>query len=180
MTAAAVRGTDMETGTEPDLSHRTVPVWSVELAMAGALAVVGAVVMADSWRVGTGWGAEGPQAGFFPFYVGLILFAAAGWTFVTNLRAERRNRDNFVEWSGLRRVLAVLAPAVVFVALVPWLGLYLAAAALIAFFMCAFGQFRLLTALATGLGISVVLFVVFEFWFLTPLPKGPLETALGF
>ena len=29
--------------------------------------------MVDSWRVGIGWAAEGPQAGFFPFYVGLIL-----------------------------------------------------------------------------------------------------------
>jgi len=113
----------MEIGTDLGPSQRTTPVWSVELAVAGTLAVAGAVVMADSWRVGTGWAAEGPQAGFFPFYVGLILFAASGWTFVANLRAERRDHANFVEWSGLRRVLAVLAPAVVFVALVPWLGI---------------------------------------------------------
>ena len=62
----------------------------------------------------------------------------------------------------------------------PWLGIYFAAAMLIAFFMCAFGQFRLVTALATGVGVALVLFAVFELWFLTPLPKGPLEAALGF
>ena len=170
----------MEPGTDPDLTERTAPVWSVELAVAGTLALIGAVVMADSWRVGTGWAAEGPQAGFFPFYIGLILFASASWTFVANLRAGSRNQSNFVEWSGLRRVAAVLAPAIVFVALVPWLGIYVAAAMLIAFFMCAFGQFRLATALATGIGVAGVLFAVFELWFLTPLPKGPLEAALGF
>jgi hypothetical protein len=170
----------METGSDPDLTERTAPVWSVELAVAGALALVGLVVMADSWRVGTGWGAEGPQAGFFPFYIGLILFASAGWTFAANLRVSSRDQDNFVEWSGLRRVLAVLAPAVVFVALVPWLGIYLASALLIAFFMCAFGEFRLVTALATSIAISLVLFTVFELWFLTPMPKGPLEAMLGF
>ena len=51
---------------------------------------------------------------------------------------------------------------------------------LIAFFMCAFGEFRLVTALATSIAIALVLFAVFELWFLTPLPKGPLEAALGF
>jgi hypothetical protein len=31
-----------------------------------------------------------------------------------------------------------------------------------------------------SLGNSIVFFLIFERWFLVPLPKGPIETWLGF
>jgi hypothetical protein len=31
----------------------------------------------DNWRTGMGWEADGPQAGYFPFYLSLILAAAS-------------------------------------------------------------------------------------------------------
>lgn len=164
----------------PATGERTVAVWWVEIAVAGALALVGVLVVADSYRIGIGWGAEGPQAGFFPFYVGLILTGAASVTLARNLRPTRRDGENFVEWSGLGRVLAVLVPAIVFVILVGWIGLYVAAALLIAFFMRLHGGYPL--ALSAGVAVAIVLlvFAVFEIWFLMPLPKGPLEAAFGF
>ena len=165
---------------EPAAGEGTVPVWWVELAVAGALACVGALVIADSLRVGIGWGLEGPQSGFFPFYVGLILLASSAYTFALNLVPARRDTENFVERSSLRRVLALLVPAVVFVLAVRWVGLYVAGALLIAFFMRAIGRFTLLRSVGTGAAIAVALFVVFEIWFLMPLPKGPLEAALGY
>jgi putative tricarboxylic transport membrane protein len=130
----------------------TAPTWTVELVVAGLLALAGGVVMADSLRVGTGWGAEGPQAGFFPFYVGLILFASAATTFALGLAPALRPRENFVGRRELGRVMGLLVPAAVFVAAANWLGI----------------------------AISLVLFVAFELWLLMPLPKGPLEAALGF
>ena len=165
---------------EPAVGEGTVPVWWVELAVAGALACVGALVIADSLRVGIGWGLEGPQSGFFPFYVGLILFASSAYTFALNLVPARRATGNFVERSGLKRVLALLLPAVVFVFAVRWVGLYVAGALLVAFFMRAIGGFTLLRSLGVGAAIALALFVVFELWFLMPLPKGPLESALGY
>jgi putative tricarboxylic transport membrane protein len=165
---------------EPAAGEGTVPVWWVELAVAGALALVGALVIADSLRVGVGWGLEGPQSGFFPFYVGLILFASSAWTFALNLTPARRDAENFVERSSLKRVLALLVPAVVFVLAVRWVGLYVAGALLVAFFMRAIGRFTLLRSVGVGAAIAVALFVVFEIWFLMPLPKGALEAALGY
>ncbi len=160
--------------------ERTAATWQVEVAVAGALAAVALLVLVDSLRIGIGWGAEGPQAGFFPFYVGLILLAASGTTLVRNILPSLRDGANFVDRTALRSVLAVLVPAVVFVVAVRWLGIYVSSALLILFFMRAYGRHGFATAVAVGFGVPVVLFALFELWFLVPLPKGPLETALGF
>jgi hypothetical protein len=42
------------------------------------------------------------------------------------------------------------------------------------------GKYRILPTLAISVGIPVVLFLVFELWFLVPLPKGPLERLIGY
>lgn len=169
---------------DEDVAERTVAAWRVDAAVAGLLLLVGGVVMADSARVGAGWAPDGPEAGFFPFYIGLVLAASSAYTLARSVapsaRATRRAARSFVDRSALGRVLGMLAPAVVFVATAKWLGIYLASAALVAFFMRLHGGFRLLPALALGAAIAAVLFAVFEVWLLMPLPKGPVEDALGF
>ena len=168
----------METRTRT-AEGRLVAVWQVDLAVALALLAVGGIVMLDSLRVGIGWGLDGPQSGFFPFYVGLLLAAGAGWTIVRNLIAARRDGDVFVEAVGFRRVLAVLIPSIAYVALIGLLGIYVSSALLIAVFMRAFGRYGYPACLGLGAAVSVLLYLFFERWFLVPLPKGPLEAALG-
>lgn len=168
----------METRTRT-AEGRLIAVWQVDIAVAITLAVIGGVVMVDSLRVGIGWGIEGPEAGFFPFFVGLLLLTGALTTVARNLLGAKRDLDVFVEPVGFRRVLAVLIPSVVYVASVGWLGIYLASALLIAAFMRAFGRYRYVTCCGLGVAIAVALFLMFELWFQVPLPKGSLETALG-
>ncbi|HVI19991.1 MAG TPA: tripartite tricarboxylate transporter TctB family protein, partial [Gaiellales bacterium] len=158
---------------------RLAAVWQVDLAVALALAAIGGVVVMDSLQVGIGWGVEGPEAGFFPFFVGLLLLAGASFTAARNLLAARRDLDVFVEAAGFRRVLAVLVPTIVYVAAIGWLGIYLASALLIAAFMRVFGRYGYLLCGGLGVAIAVALFLMFEIWFQVPLPKGPLEAALG-
>jgi hypothetical protein len=167
-------------GRDPGAGERTAAVWHVELAVAALLALVAVVVIVDSLRIGIGWSYEGPQAGFFPFYVGLILLGAAATTFVANLLPALRDRDRFVDRTSLGRVLAVLVPAILFVIVARWLGLYLAAALLILFFMRVHGGYGLAISAGAGVMLAVALFALFELWFLVPLPKGPIETALGY
>ena len=52
---------------------------TAEFVVAGFTFLLGAIVVFDSWRLGARWAADGPQTGYFPFYVGLLL-AIAGWT----------------------------------------------------------------------------------------------------
>jgi hypothetical protein len=71
-------------------------------------------------------------------------------------------------------------PACGFVAVIPFIGIYIAAAIYIAFFMRWLGKFRWPLVAAMSLGVTVAAFATFEIWFLVSLPKGPIEEWLGF
>jgi len=152
----------------------------MELVVSALLMGVAAVVMYDSWRIGMGWAFDGPQAGYFPFYVGVILFISSAITFLYNLFTSKPDLANFVDRSSLWLVLKVLIPSVIYVVLIGYLGLYVASALFIAFFMCWLGKYSLFKALPVAIIIPLILFWMFEIAFLIPLPKGPLEQALGF
>lgn len=152
---------------------------TAELALAGVFAAVAALAIGDSLRIGAGWSDDGPRSGYFPFWIGLVLLAAAIWQGISALGIRRREAS-FATREELVRVASVLLPAAAQVALMPFLGLYVASALLITWFMTRIGAFRLVTAAATGIATAVITFVVFEIWFLVALPKGPLETWLGY
>ena len=166
---------EAHTGTEAT----TVSMRSMDVIVAGAFMAASIVVMWDSWRIGARW-VDGPQAGYFPFYIGLIMFIASLGTLVTGIVTKTPNKVNFVNRGQLWSVLQVLIPAAIFVALIPFLGIYLAGAIFIAFFMAWLGKYGLVTILPIAIGVQVFLFVLFEIWFMVPLPKGPIETALGY
>jgi len=152
----------------------------MELVVAALFMLAAAVVMYDSWRVGAGWAFDGPEAGYFPFYVGLIMFISSAITFGVQAFGKSPNLSNFVSRPALWLVLKVLIPTGVFVFLIGYLGLYVAAAIFITFFMCWLGRYSVVKALPVGIVIPLILFWMFEFAFLIPLPKGPLEAALGY
>jgi len=73
----------------------------------------------------------------------------------------------------------VLVPSAVYVALVGWLGIYVSAVLFVALFMRWLGKYPWWKVGVVSVGHSIVLFLIFEVWFLVPLPKGPLERLLG-
>ena len=158
-------------GTGP--SHR-----SVEIGVALGMALLAVIGIFGSINVGIGWAAEGPQAGFFPFYVSLIVLVSCAVNLVGIWREPSMGKL-FAEWVQLRQVLAVVAPTTVFVFLVPVLGMYVSSTLLIGVFMKWLGRYRWPLVLAVSIGVPVVTFLMFEKWFLVPLPKGPVEDWLG-
>lgn len=151
---------------------------SVEIGVALGILVFGAVIMWGAVLAGIGWGTEGPKAGFFPFYVGLIIVATSLYNLV--LAARVSPSQLFAEWSQLRQVLAVIVPTAVYVAAIPWIGLYVASMLLIAGFMRWLGKYNWGVIAAVSIAVPVLAFFAFEKWFLVPLPKGPVEEWLGF
>ncbi len=151
-----------------------------ELAVAVLLMALGGMVIADAVRVGTGWADDGPRSGYFPFYIGCALLAASAWVFVRQLVTWKSDTGEFAERSQVMQVIAILIPMVVYVALIAPLGIYVASAVLIVYFMKRYGQYGWALSAAVAVGVPLVFFLVFERWFLVPLPKGPLERALGF
>jgi putative tricarboxylic transport membrane protein len=160
-----------ETGTGP--SQRSVEIGVAVLMLAFAM-----LVMAGSWQVGIGWGVEGPRAGFFPFYVGLLIFLASA---VNLFHAfTDGGRRLFASYGQLGQVFSVIVPTAIYVSVMPWLGLYVSSFLLIAVFMRWLGGYRWLTVAAVSIAVPLLAFFMFERWFLVPLPKGPLEDFLGF
>jgi putative tricarboxylic transport membrane protein len=152
---------------------------SVEIGVAGFTALFALIVMAGSIQAGIGWGAEGPKAGFFPFYVGLMILASSIVNFGAAI-SQRPDGELFAEWGQLGKVMAMLVPTALYVALIPWIGIYVASIILIAVFMRWLGRYNWGMVAAVSLGVPLVTFFVFERWFLLPLPKGPIEAYLGY
>jgi hypothetical protein len=152
---------------------------TAEIVMAGLFFAIGAIVIFDSMRLGMGWKEDGPQAGYFPFYIGAIICISALVNVVAALVAARKANPAFVEIGQLKLVLSVLVPTVVYVGAIGWIGIYVASALFVALFMRWLGKYAWWMAAAVSVGNSVVFFLIFEVWFLIPLPKGPLEAMLG-
>jgi putative tricarboxylic transport membrane protein len=159
----------------------TVQTRWAELVVALLFAIGGAVVVIDSYRVGAEWGEDGPKAGYFPHFIGYLLILASIVVAVQTLRKWRALKDSvFVTWAELKPVLTVLIPTIVYVVLIATIGIYVGSAIYITAFMLWQGKFKLLPSLAVGIGVPIGVFLLFEVWFLIPLPKGPLEHWLGY
>ncbi len=152
-------------------------IW-VEIGVVALTILFGAIVIIGSLQVGITWGLEGPKAGFFPFYLGLLIILAGIVNFIQIMAV--RTAGLFAEWGQLRQVVAVVVPTTIYVALIPYIGLYVASALLIAVFMKWLGRYGWALVIAVSVGITVLNFLMFEKWFLVPLPKGPIEELLGF
>jgi putative tricarboxylic transport membrane protein len=157
---------------------------AADLTTVSVLMLLGVVVMYDALRIGIGWGGEGPRSGFFPFWLATLLLVFGAAIFV---QAWRRPATRpFATRAQLVPVLKVLMPVAAFIFVTDppgppdGLGLYVAAALYIATYMRWVGRHRWPTVAAVALVVPVVAFVVFEQWFLVPMPKGPLEAWLGY
>jgi putative tricarboxylic transport membrane protein len=150
---------------------------SVEMGVALFVLALGAITMIGSLKVGIGWAEEGPKSGFFPFWIGLIVVLASVVNFVRAVAISPGKL--FAEWSQLAEVRKVVIPMAIYVSAVPWLGIYLSSALLIAGFMRWLGRYGWVLTLCISVALPVLIYVTFERWFLVPLPKGPIEDWLG-
>jgi hypothetical protein len=157
---------------------------AVDLTTAGLFMLLAAVVIYDALRVGIGWGEEGPRSGFFPFWLAVLLALFSAAIFAQAWR--RASIKPFATRAQVIPVLKVLLPMAAFVVLVDppgppeGLGLYVAAALYIGTYMRWVGHHRWPVVVGVAIMVPVVAFIVFERWFLVPMPKGPLEAWLGY
>ncbi len=161
---------------KPSADERAaVSVRTMEFAVAIALFILGAIVVYDSYRLGSKWGSDGPQSGYFPFYIGLLICISSVVNFVQAWLARAAAGEAFVYRGPFKLVLTVLVPAVVYVLGVKYLGLYVASAIYIAIFMAWLGKYSWLKSVVAGLAVNACFFLMFEVWFKVPLFKGDLD-----
>jgi putative tricarboxylic transport membrane protein len=150
-----------------------------EIVVSLSLLAFAALMAFDNWRTGIGWDTDGPRAGYFPFYLAVILGAAS----LFGLLKSVLNRDGanaaFVSRDQLRRVLQVFIPTCLFCLATQWLGLYVASFLLVAGFMRFIGRIAWWKSLATGFVFTAAMFVTFDLAFDVIMPKGPIEALFG-
>lgn len=159
---------------QPPSDPRGISTQAVQAVVGAALLALSIVVMVESRRLGAGWTDDGPGAGYFPFFIGLILAAASMGLLVEALLRKGRPTEVFADPQKLRRVLTFLGPALLYVLAVQLAGLYVASAFYIALFMRLLGRYSWGLSLGVALAVAGVFFALFELWFKVPLFKGSL------
>lgn len=152
---------------------------TVDAVVAILVMILGGVVIYGSRKLGSEWTSEGPGAGYFPFYIGLILMIAGAGICFQALTSKTKNSEIFVDREQLGRVLSVLLPAVVYVIAIQLLGIYVSSAVYIALFMIILGKYSWIKSVAVALVVNVVFFMMFEVWFKVPLHKGSFDLLSG-
>jgi hypothetical protein len=170
---------DDPTAPEAD-SPSLASIRAVDVAVSLLLILLALVLGYDNWRTGIAWDSTGPQAGYFPFYLSVILGLASLYGLVASFLSRKELAETFVTRAQARRVLAVFVPTLLFCLATQFLGLYVASFLLIAAFMRMVGKIALWKSLLTAFVFTAVMFVTFDIAFDVIMPKGPLEAAFGY
>ena len=152
---------------------------NVEIVTSLLLLEFAALMAFDNWRIGMGWAPDGPRAGYFPFYLSVILGAASLYGLVACLVRRAREDGTFVTRDQFRRVLQVFVPTCLFCLATQWLGIYVASLLLVAGFMRFVGRIAWWNSLLTSCVFTLAMFITFDVAFDVIMPKGPLEALFG-
>ncbi len=151
---------------------------TAEIAVSLALAIGSLILIWDNYKLGAGWGPYGPEAGYFPMRLAIVVFIASVVVFIHAIRDN--DQTPFIEVAQAKLVAVILLPLLVFVFAISYLGIYVSSALFIAVFMIFLGKFPVWKAAVVSIGVMGFFFFIFEIQFMVPLPKGPLENWLGY
>jgi putative tricarboxylic transport membrane protein len=168
---------------DPDAPAKNSPsvtnIRTVDMVTSVLLAAFAALMAFDNWRTGMSWSFDGPQAGYLPFYLSVILGGASLYGLVAAYLSKAEARVSFVTRDQLRRVLQVFVPTLLFILGTQWLGIYVASFLLVVLFMRYVGHIAWWKCLVTSLVFTAAMFITFDVAFDVIMPKGPLEAAFG-
>lgn len=166
----------MESNMESHEGERTgVATNIIDAVVAILIVIMGGVVLYGSRKLGSEWTSDGPGAGYFPFYIGLILVISGIGVLYQALAGKNKNTEVFVDRVEFGRVLSVLLPAAVYVGAIQLIGIYVASAIYIALFMVILGKYSWLKSVMAALVVNALFFMMFEVWFKVPLHKGTYD-----
>ncbi len=151
---------------------------SVDIVVSLLLLALAILLGWDAHRIGASWADDGPQAGYFPFYLSIIMGGASLYGLAVAFLDK--SRGAFVTREQLVRVMQVFVPTLVYCFATQFLGLYVASFLLVSGFMWWIGNILIWKSILVAFTFTVVMFLTFEIAFNVIMPKGPLEAAFGF
>jgi putative tricarboxylic transport membrane protein len=170
---------DDPTAPEED-SPAVVSTRVIEIVVSILLLALAVTLGYDNWRTGISWDSTGPEPGYFPFYLSVVLAGGSVYGLISALVSRREASQTFLTRAQLRRVMAVFVPTLLFCLVTQFLGLYVASFLLIAGFMRLIGKIALWKSFLTAFVFTAIMFVTFDIAFDVIMPKGPLEAAFGY
>lgn len=144
---------------------------SIEIAVVLCFVSIATLVIYDSTKLGITWEAEGPKAGYFPFYLGSILLLASVINFI-KIFIPKIGKATLIEFKALKSVLVFLLPSVFYVLGIKYIGIYIASTVYLALFMKYLGKYTWVKSIGVSFGVSAFLYLVFDAWFKILLPRG--------
>ena len=152
---------------------------AIEVAVYLMLLALALLLGFDNWRSGMGWAKDGPQSGYLPFYLCVILAGASLYGLGSVFLKRKDAARTFVTRDQLRRVTQVFVPTLLFCLAMQWLGLYVASFLLVAGFMRFIGRIAWWKSLLTSFLFAFIMFATFDLAFDVIMPKGPIEALFG-
>ena len=145
-----------------------------DIIVALGMMLVGIIALGDAIRLGFGWGISGPEAGFFPFYMGLGIFICTVFIVITAVKTYRKDGPGkpLIPEGGLTRILWILIPAIGVVLLTELIGLHLATVFYLAFNIRVLGKMSWVKVILLSILVPLSMYIVFDKIFLIPLPEG--------
>jgi hypothetical protein len=150
---------------------------SLEAGAALITGAFGAAVVISSLDNGIGWSAAGVDAGTFPFIVGLIILSGSIFNLV---QGWLQARDVILRPSELKRLAALFVPAVIYVGVIPLIGMYVASALYVFGALAWHKRGAFLFAGISAIATALALYLIFELTFQISLPRGALGDVFGF
>jgi putative tricarboxylic transport membrane protein len=160
-----------------------VPRWTLsrrkaEIGFSLFTLAVGGVILYGAYELDMGWTRSGPEAGYFPVRIAWLLIGASALVFLRSL-FDRRPSEPLLTDRKATNLARFVLPLIALIVLAPWFGLYLAIALYLLAAIGIFGKVPWRTSIAVAVLAPSFLFVLFEFIFKVPLPKGPLGALFG-
>ena len=145
-----------------------------DIIVALGMMLVGIIAFADAIRLGFGWGISGPEAGFFPFYMGLGILICTIFIVVKAIKIYRKDGPGgpLIQEGGLVQILWILIPAIGVFLLTELIGLHLATVFYLAFNIRVLGKMSWVKVVLLSVLVPLSMYIVFDKVFLIPLPEG--------
>ena len=143
---------------------------TVEISVAVLLLALGALIFYESLQLGAGWSFSGPEPGFFPIVLTVLILGGA--SVVLFLALRQPSDETFFEVSQeVVDLLKVGLPILVSVALLRLLGIYIVSGLYLGFFMIYYGKYKWWLALIAAVALPLILWLLLNEAFNLSMPR---------
>jgi hypothetical protein len=144
-----------------------------ELIVAAGFLLLAGIVIGDMYRTGSGWTEYGPDAGFVPFWEGVLLLVSAIVILISGLK-EKGGEDFFVSKEGFWEAVRITLTSVLFTVGIVFLGVYFSTLIFSVLFARWLGKHRWISCFVFAVIITAFIYFGMEKGLKITLPKSPL------